>query len=142
MTKDIADYCYDCLRCKRLTAARYKLYGLLAPLLILTQAWEEVTFNFITELPASKISGVTYDSIMVIVCRLTKMAYYVPAKADWNGTELVQAWIREVIRLYGVPKRIILDCGPLMNANYWETFNWYLNARRVLTSAYYLETDG
>lgn len=83
-----------------------------------------------------------YDSIMVVVCRLTKMAHYIPARADWNGTELAQAWIREVIRLHGVPVRIISDRGPLMNATHWETFNYYLNARRVLTSAYHPETDG
>jgi hypothetical protein len=45
-------------------------------------------FDFITELPASKISGVIYDSIMVVVCRLTKMAHYILARANWNGTEL------------------------------------------------------
>jgi hypothetical protein len=88
MTKDIANYCNDCLRCKRSTAARHKPYGLLALLPIPNHVWEDVTFDFITELPVSKISGVIYDSIMVVVCRLTKMAHYIPARADWNGTEL------------------------------------------------------
>jgi hypothetical protein len=142
MTKDIADYCNDCLRCKKSVAAKHKPYGLLAPLPPPIRAWEEVTFDFITELPISKFSGVTYDAIMVVVCRLTKMAHYIPARADWNGTELAQAWIREIIRLHGVPERIISDRGPLMNATHWETFNHYLNARRVLTSAYHPETDG
>jgi hypothetical protein len=142
MTKDIANYCNDCLRCKRSAAAKHKPYGPLAPLPPPTKAWEEVTSDFITELPSSTFTGITYDSIMVVVCRLTKMAHYIPARADWNGTELAQAWIREVIRLHGVPVRIISDRGPLMNATHWETFNHYLNARRVLTSAYHPETDG
>jgi hypothetical protein len=44
--------------------------------------------DFITELPPSKLAGVVYDSILVIVDRLTKMSYYVLAMADWDGTEL------------------------------------------------------
>jgi hypothetical protein len=140
--KDIANYCNGCLRCKRAVSAKHKPYGLLAPLPPPIRAWQEVTFDFITELPESRVSGVTYDAIMVVVCRLTKMSHYIPARADWNGTELAQAWIREVIRLHGVPERIISDRGPLMNATHWETFNYYLNSRRVLTSAYHPETDG
>lgn len=51
-------------------------------------------------------------------------------------------WIREVLRLHGVPSKIISDRGPLMNAKHWKTFNHYLNSRRVLTSAYHPQTDG
>ncbi len=74
--------------------------------------------DFITELPPSKISRVVYDAILVIMDRLTKMAHYVPARADWDGSDLAQGWIREVIRLHGVPKRIISDRGPLMNSRH------------------------
>ena len=74
--------------------------------------------DFITELPPSTVSGMKYDAILVIMDRLTKMAHYVPARADWDGTDLAQAWIREVIRLHGVPKRIISDQGPLINSKH------------------------
>jgi hypothetical protein len=70
------------------------------------------------------------------------MAHYVPARGDWDGIDLAQAWITNVIRLHGVPERIISDRGPMMNAKHWETFNHYLNARRILTSAYHPQTDG
>jgi hypothetical protein len=142
LPKDVKDYCNDCLRCRRSSAAKHKPFGLLAPLPPPAKAWDEVTFDFITELPPSKFAGVTYDAIMVVVCRLTKMAHYIPARGDWDGSDLAQAWIREVIRLHGVPSIIISDRGPLMNAKHWKTFNHYLNARRVLTSAYHPQTDG
>jgi len=140
--KDVIEYCRDCLPCRKATAARHKPYGLLSPLKPPKRAWEEVTMDFIPELPASTLSGVTYDSLMVVVCRLTKMAHYIPAKMDWDGVDLAQAWIREVIRLHGVPERIISDRGILMNAKHWDTFQHYLTARRILTSAYHPETDG
>jgi hypothetical protein len=142
MRKEVEAYCSDCLRCRRSTPAKHRPYGPLAPLPPPTRAWEEVTFDFITELPPSKLSAQTYDAIMVVVCRLTKMAHYIPARGDWDGVDLAQAWIREIVRLHGVPKRIISDRGPLMKAKNWKTFNHYINARRVLTSAYHPQTDG
>lgn len=142
MAKEVNAWCRACLRCKMATSTRHRPYGPLAPLPPPDRAWEEVTFDFITDLPQCRQSGVDYDSIMVIVDRLTKMAHYVPARSDWDGKDLGYVWIREIIRLHGVPKRIISDRGPLMNAKHWETFNHYLNARRVLTSAYHPQTDG
>ena len=142
MRKDVADYCRDCLACRKATPARHKPYGPLAPLPPPDRPWEEATMDFVTELPPSKIHSMVYDAILVVVCRLTKMAHYIPARGDWDGTDLAQAWIREVVRLHGVPKRIISDRGPLMNAKHWDTFQHYLNSRRVLTSAFHPQTDG
>ena len=137
MRREVQAYCSDCLWCRRSVSTKYKPYGLLQPLKPPERAWEDVTMDFITELPPSRVSGSVYDSILVIVDRLTKMTHYVPARADWDGTDLAQAWIREVIRLHGVPKRIISDRGPLMNAKHWKTFNHYINSLRVLSSAYH-----
>jgi hypothetical protein len=38
--------------------------------------------DFITELPLSKIARVVYDSILVVVNRLTKMSHYILAMVD------------------------------------------------------------
>lgn len=142
MRKDVEEYCKSCATCQKANPRRHLPYGPLAPLPPPNAAWEEVTMDFITELPPSKFMGVIYDSILVIVDRLTKMAHYVPARANWDGTDLAQAWIREIIRLHGVPIRIISDRGPLMNSAHWKTFLHYLNSKRVLTSAYHPQTDG
>jgi hypothetical protein len=142
MAEDVSQYCRDCLPCRKSTPARHRPYGPLAPLPPPTYPWEEVTMDFITELPPSKINGVVYDAILVVVCRLTKMAHYIPARGDWDGVDLAQAWIREIIRLHGIPKRVISDRGPLMKAKYWDTFQHYLSARRVLSSAFHPQTDG
>jgi hypothetical protein len=82
MRKDVTEYCKDCLACRKSTPARHKPYGLLAPLSPPSRPWEEVTMDFITELPPSKFAGVVYDAILVVVCRLTKMAHYIPAPGD------------------------------------------------------------
>ncbi|KAB2098924.1 hypothetical protein AG0111_0g12851 [Alternaria gaisen] len=89
--KDVSDYCRDCLVCRKATPARHKPYGPLAPLPPPDRPWEEATMDFVTELPPSKIHSIVYDAILVVVCRLTKMAHYIPARGDWDGTDLAQA---------------------------------------------------
>ena len=88
MAEDVSQYCRDCVPCKKSTPARHRPYGPLAPLPPPSYAWEEVTMDFITELPPSKVNGVVYDAILVVVCRLTKMAHYIPARGDWDGVDL------------------------------------------------------
>ena len=74
--------------------------------------------DFVTELPPSRTGGQVYNAILVVVCRLTKMAHYIPARTDWDGTDLAQAWIREVVRLHRVPKTILSNRGPLIAAKH------------------------
>jgi hypothetical protein len=140
--KDVEAYCNDCLKCRRSVAVRHRPYGLLNPLPPPESPWSDVTMDFITELPPSKYLGQVYDAILVTVDRLTKMAHYIPARGNWEATDLAQAWIREVVRLHGTPKNIISDRGPLMSSKYWDSFCHYLGSMSVLSSAYHPETDG
>jgi hypothetical protein len=142
MTKDVAQYVDACLRCKRAHAPRHKPHGLLKPLPVPEGPWKDVSMDFITDLPPSKLMGQVYDAILVIVCRFSKMAHYVPARMDWDGKDLAQAWCREVIRLHGPPDTVVSDRGPLMSAKHWRTFQYYLNGRRVLSSSFHPQTDG
>jgi len=142
LRKDVEQYCNDCLKCRRSVTARHRPYGLLNPLPTPEGPWSDVTMDFITDLPPSKYLGQVYDSILVIVDRLTKMAHYVPAKAGWTAQDLAQVWIREVVRLHGTPKNIVSDRGPIMNSKFWDSFCHYLGTMRIMSSAYHPETDG
>jgi len=55
-------------------------YGQLKSLLILKGAWKSIALDFIVKLPLSKdpLTGVEYDSILVITERLTKYGYFIP----------------------------------------------------------------
>lgn len=140
--KDVQDYCRDCMWCRRSVAARHRPYGLLQPLPIPKYPWEQVTFDFITELPPSKLMGQVFDAVLVVVDRLTKMCHYVPAKSNWTAEALGEVWMREVVRLHGTPALIISDRGPLMNSKYWDTFTHYLSSVRVMSTAFHPQTDG
>ena len=80
MKKDIADFVSKCLTCQQVKAEHQKPSGKLQPLPIPEWKWERITMDFVTGLPHSKDG---YNSIWVIVDRLTKSAHFLPIKATY-----------------------------------------------------------
>ncbi|XP_069142902.1 uncharacterized protein, partial [Solanum lycopersicum] len=70
--------------------------------------WERIAIDFVVGLP--KTLG-KFDSIWVIVDRLTKSAHFIPVKVTYNAEKLAKLYISEVVRLHGVPLFIISDRG-------------------------------
>jgi len=75
MKKEIAAYVARCDTCCRVKAVHLKPAGLLQPLSILGWKWEEISMDFIVGLPPTQKG---YNSIWVIVDRLTKSAHFIP----------------------------------------------------------------
>ena len=70
--------------------------------------WEEVGMDFIVGLPRTQ-SG--YDSIWVIVDRLTKVAHFILVRTIYTGAKLVELYMQWIVCLHGVPKKIVSDRG-------------------------------
>jgi hypothetical protein len=70
--------------------------------------WEEIAIDFIVCLPRTQ-SG--YDSIWVIVDRLTKVAHFIPLKTTNSGPQLAELYMMMIVCLHGVPKKIVSDRG-------------------------------
>jgi hypothetical protein len=77
MKRDVAEYVALCDTCQRVKAEHQRPAGLLQPLQVPEWKWEEIAMDFIMGLPRTQ-SG--YDSIWVIVDRLTKVAHFIPLK--------------------------------------------------------------
>ena len=83
-----------------------------------------------------------YDSIWVIVDRLTKSAHFVPVKVTYNAEKLAKIYISEIIRLHGVPLPIISDRGTQFTSKFWKTLHAELGTRLDLSTAFHPQTDG
>ena len=62
--------------------------------------------DFITSLPKSKKKN---DSIFVVIDRLSKAAHFIPVKSTYKAVNIVNIFLKEIFRLHGIPKVIILD---------------------------------
>jgi hypothetical protein len=78
--------------------------GLLKPLEIPEWKWEHITMDFVVGLPCTPRGK---DAIWVVVERLTKSAHFIPMKTTNSAEELVPLYMKEVLRLHGVPKSIV-----------------------------------
>ena len=72
--------------------------------------------DFVTGFPPSADwKGDNYDSILVIVNRLTKMVHYEPVKVTIDAPRLAEVIIDVVIRHHGLPDSIVIDRGSLFH---------------------------
>ena len=95
--------------------------------------------DFIVGLP--KTLG-KFDSIWVIVDRLTKSAHFIPVKMTYNAEKLAKLYISEIVRLHGVRLSIISDRGTQLTSMFWRTLHVELGTRLDLSTAFHSQTDG
>nr|GEW22837.1 putative reverse transcriptase domain-containing protein [Tanacetum cinerariifolium] len=106
MKADIATFVSKCLTCAKVKAEHQKPSGLLQQPEIPKWKWEKITMDFVSRLPRT-LSG--YDSIWVIVDRLTKSAHFFSMKKTDNIEKLAQLYLKEIVCRHGVPVSIISD---------------------------------
>jgi hypothetical protein len=75
---------------------------------VLEWKWEEIAMDFIMGLSRTQLG---YNSIWVIVDRLTMVAHFIPVKTTYSGPQLVELDMSRIVYLHGVPKKIVSDRG-------------------------------
>jgi hypothetical protein len=75
--------------------------------------------DFIVGLP---LTAKRHDSIFVVVDTLTKSAHFNPVRTTYQAPDIARIFIREIVRLHGVPKKIISDRGSMFTGRFWTSF--------------------
>ena len=138
MRRYIADYVASCVVCQRNKVSRQKPLGLLQPLPIPEQPWRSVSMDFIVKLPVSD----GFDSIMVVVDRLTKQAHFVPCREDMDAAATANLYLSHIFKLHGLPGDIVSDRGPQFKSHFWKALWTLLGSTPKMSSSYHPETDG
>ena len=103
LRRDVESYVRGCDVCLASKAVRHKPYGDLQSLPVPTHRWKDLFMDFVTGLPLSADwKGDSYDSILVIVDRLTKMIHYEPVKVTIDAPGLAEVIIDMVVRHHGL----------------------------------------
>jgi len=95
--------------------------------------------DFIVGFPATSKG---YDSIWVIVDRLTKSAHFLPVKTRYSSHQHAEIYMARIVSLHGVPKMIISNRGSQFVARVWKQLQASLGAQLIRSSAYHPQTDG
>jgi hypothetical protein len=94
--------------------------------------------DFIVGLPRTQ-SG--YDSIWVIMDRLTKVAHFIPVKTTYSGPQLAELYMSRIVCLHGVPKKIVFHRGMHFTLRFWERLHEALDTQLHFSSAYHPQTE-
>nr|GEU47097.1 putative reverse transcriptase domain-containing protein [Tanacetum cinerariifolium] len=105
----------------------------------LTCAKENMTMDFVTGLPRTP-NG--YDSIWVIMDRLTKSAHFLPKKKTDSIEKLAELYLKEIVYRHGVLVSVISDRDSLFTSRSWVSLQKALGTQLDLSTAYHPETDG
>lgn len=140
--KDVRKYTSTCGVCQRTRVQRHRPYGEMHPLPLPDGPFQELSMDFIVDLPPSSRNGAVYDSILVVVDRYTKMARYIPCNKTCTAERLASLFYDEIICRYGVPNGIVSDRGSVFTSAYWSSFCYEAHVKRRLSTAFHPQTDG
>jgi hypothetical protein len=116
---------------------RIKTLGLLQPLAILSQHWEEVSMDFIIGLPKYEGKSV----IMVIFDRLTKYAHFCALSHPFKSSTVATAFMEIVQKLHGSQKIIVSDIDPIFTGHFWTELFSCLGTQLAHRSSYHPQVD-
>ena len=99
--------------------------------------------DFVTGLPLSRDwKSNSYDSILVIIDRLTKMIHYEPVRVTIIAPGLAEDILDIVIRHHGLPDSIVTDRDSLFTAKFWLSLCYFFGIKRRLSTAFHPQMDG
>ena len=113
--------------------------GLLQSIIIPEWKWDRITMDFGVGLP---LTGRKHDSIWVVVDRLTKSAHFLPVRTDYSLDKLAELYIKEIVRLHGIPISIISDQDQRFTSRFWGKLQMTLGTRLKFSTEFHPQTDG
>jgi len=139
MKRDVAEYVAQCHVCQQVKAEHQRPAGTLQPLNIPEWKWDQIAMDFVVGLP--KAPG-GQDSIWVVIDRLTKSVHFIQFHITDSMPKLAEMYIRDIVRLHGVPASIVSDRDSRFTSRFWKCLQEALGTKLNISIAYHPQTDG
>ena len=139
MGKDIKKYIATCDTCQRNKPNNQQPVGLLQPLKTPANRWEEITMDFIVQLPLTKQG---HDAIVVFVDRLTKRAHFQAMHTSATAPEVAKLFFSVIFKNHGLPRVIVSDRDAKFPSHFWQALFKQLGTKTAMSTAFHPQTDG
>ncbi|KAH9763374.1 Endonuclease [Citrus sinensis] len=139
MKKDIVEFVAKCLTCQQIKAEHQRPAGLLQSNQIPQWKWEEITMDSVVDLPKTTKM---HDAIWVIVDRLTKSTHFLPIRMTYTMDQLAEIYVKEIVRLHGVPISIISYQDARFTSTFWEKLHKAMGTRLKFSTTFHPQTNG
>jgi hypothetical protein len=124
--------------CQQNKVETIKTPGLLKPLAIPSQRWEEVSIDFIIGLPKSEGKSV----ILVIVDKVTKYTHFGALSHPFKASTVTTTFTETVQKTHGIPNIIVSDRDPIFTRHFWKELFSCLGTQLAHSSSYHPQSDG
>jgi hypothetical protein len=138
MCKNIAEYIHHCHTCQWSQTSQQHPVGVLGSLPVPWKPWTNISMNFLTGLLWSQ----GYDTIWVVVDRLTKIQHFVPCQTTTSAPNLADIFLQHIWQLHRLSDTIISDHGTQFTKSFWQQLCTSLGIQSQLSTAFLPETDG
>jgi hypothetical protein len=138
LKRDVDNFVKQCQVCQQAKHELIHSPGLLQPLPIPEDAWQDLSMDFIEGLPLSEGSNV----ILVVVDRFTKYSHFIPLRHPYTAQTVAKAVLDNVVKLHGVPKSIVSDRDKIFCSTFWKTLFALMNTQLLKSSSYHPQIDG
>ena len=132
--KEFVDGCATCQSTKVLPKTKVPL----KPNQIPTEVWSVITMDFVVDLPLSK----GYDSLFVVVDRLSKATILAPCNKTITAEETPQLYLSHVWKRTGLPQQVISDRGPQFASKVMQEIWMKLGVKSTMSTAFHPQMDG
>ena len=130
--KAVKQYVQECAVCQQMKPDTRKPIGLLQPLPIPAQIWEDASMDFITSLPNSH----GYTAVLVVVNRLSKHAHFGALPRSYSASKVADLFSQMVCKLHGIPQSIVSNGDPNFLSTFWQEL-FTLSGTTLLNSTVY-----
>ena len=134
MKRDVSEFVTKCMVCQKVKAKHQVPSELLQPIKISEWKWDRIIMDFVVGLP---VIGRKHDSVWVVVDRLTKSSHFLPMRIDYSLDQLVELYIKEIVRLHGIPVSIISDRDMRFTSRFWEKLQEALGTQLNFSIAFH-----
>jgi hypothetical protein len=135
---NIEEFCKSCETCQQVKTSNRKPVGLLHSLPIPTRPWESIGMDFIGPFPESQ----GYDYLWVVICRMTSRVHLIPVKTTITASQLSWIFVKEIVKLHGLPKSIVSDRDSKFTSRWWREVHHLLGAKLLMSTSFHPQTDG
>jgi hypothetical protein len=136
--KETKGYVAACPTCQRTKIFPAKPRGPLHPNAVPEKPWQYISIDLIVKLPESN----GYDSIAVIVDRLSKAIRVLPCTEHISAEGIARLYRDHVWKDYGLPEIVISDRGQIFVGHFMRDLLKLLGVKSNASTAYHPQTDG
>ena len=138
LVDDVESFCKSCGRCQTIKTPRQRTPGWLHTMPLPARPWESIGMDFAG--PFVEVGG--FDYVLLVICRMTGMVHLIPTWTDATARQIAALYVKEVVRLHGIPESIVSDRDTKFTSQFWNELSKILGQRLLMSTAYHPQTDG